>query len=141
MRYQEHNIIDRAREYCMTAHQGQTRSDNLTPFHEHPFKTAEILATVTDDPNLIAAGYLHDTIEDTDITYWDLVDDFNEDVAHLVFSVTKEDDDSYPRLNPDDRRAIMLKFADRLSNISDMNGWSEKKRKRYLAVSRFWKKG
>lgn len=106
-------------------------------------KVAELLKIVApDDENLIAAGYLHDTIEDTDPTYEELVDAFNLDVADLVMEVTQEGrKDSYgyyfPRLHS--QRGITLKFADRLSNLTRLQSWSPKRRAQYLRRSSFWK--
>lgn len=133
------NIIQRARTFAENAHQYQTR-DQGTPFIDHPAQTAAILKMVTDDPNLIAAGWLHDTIEDTDTTYDQLVDEFNEDVADLVAAVTKTDYNTYPGLK-NNRRAVMLKFADRLSNLSDMAGWDDRRRDKYIMKSMFWSDG
>jgi len=135
----DETIIDRARNFAVRAHMDQTRSDG-TQFIDHPAQTAAILKMVTDDPNLIAAGWLHDTIEDTDTTYTQLRDEFNEDIADLVSAVTKTQYNTYPGLK-DNRRAVMLKFADRLSNLSDMAGWDDRKRAKYIMKSMFWNEG
>lgn len=129
-------IIRRAKEYAINAHHGQIRTDG-SPFVDHPAQTAKILMQVTDDPNLIAAGWLHDVIEDAGITYQTLVDVFNEDIAQLVAAVSSDHYNTFPGL-ADNRRAVLLKFADRLSNLSDMAGWNDKKRAKYIAKSTFW---
>lgn len=135
------NIVDRARRFAKGAHDGQLRSDMQTPFINHAKATAHILEQVTDDANLIAAGWLHDVIEDCDVTYEHLIDEFNEDIAHLVRAVTKNRQGHYPNLDPLDRRAAMLKFADRLSNIADLRGWDNDRRAKYLNKSCFWDRG
>lgn len=132
----------RAFEYARMAHLHQTRDDGKTPFLEHPMKTAEIIGQVTDDENLIAAALLHDTIEDTSVTYEMLFTEFGRDIADLVNEVTKEgypDSKGYyfPRLKT--QRGIMLKFADRLSNLADMSSWDDKRKAHYLRKSKFWK--
>lgn len=133
-------IIDRARAFAEGAHHDQWRTDG-TPFIDHPAQTAGILKMITDDPNLIAAGWLHDTIEDCEgITYRTLRDEFNEDIADLVLAVTKTAPNTYPLLRKN-RRAVMLKFADRLSNLSDMTGWDDNKRGKYILKSMFWQEG
>ena len=134
-------IIIKAIRFATEAHKGQERDDGR-PFILHPEKTADILELVTDDANLIAAGWLHDTVEDTDVTYTQLVEEFGKDVADLVREVTKigiEDSVGYyfPFLKT--QRGIMLKFADRLSNVADMNTWGDKRKAHYLRKSKFWK--
>lgn len=128
-------IIDKAIEFATEKHAGQYRDDGVTPFLSHPAKTADILFTITHDPNLLAAAWLHDTLEDTDTTYNDLVFEFGNVIADLVFEVTKVDG-KFPHLHS--RGGILLKFADRLSNLSDMEGWSDTKQQAYLDKSRFW---
>ena len=99
------------------------------------------LQRVSNDPNLLAAAYLHDVVEDCGVTYEDLVREFNQDIADLVMEVTHEGDKTkgyyFPRLHS--KRGIMLKFADRLSNISRMDSWSESRQNQYLRKSKFWK--
>ena len=97
---------------------------------------------MTTDENIICAELLHDTIEDTDTTYEELVEEFNKTVADLVMEVTHEgskDDFGYyfPRLKSKD--AILIKFADRLSNLSRMEEWDDTRQKQYLKRSKFWK--
>lgn len=137
------DIVDKARWFAENAHLGQYRDDGLV-FIVHPKRTAMIIDLITSgkDKNLIAAAWLHDTIEDTDTTYEDLVREFNQDVADLVNEVTQEgkpDSHGYyfPRLKT--QRGIMLKFADRLTNIGDMQNWDDKRRAHYLRKSKFWK--
>lgn len=131
-------ILRRAEEYATAAHAGQFRTDGQ-PFIKHPRDTANLLSTITDDVNLIAAGYLHDTIEDCGITYEMLVDEFNEDIADLVQAVTNNGKkNTFPGLEKN-RRAVVLKFADRLSNLSDMNEWNKKRKATYIQSSKFWK--
>ena len=133
------DIIQRAKDFATERHHGQLR-DGGAPFITHPMQTAQILSLVTSDENLIAAGWLHDTIEDTDTTYTELVATFNSDIADLVMEVTQEGTSGnryFPHLHT--RRGIMLKFADRLTNISDMKDWSNQRKQKYLADSTFWK--
>lgn len=137
-------LLNRARQYAADAHAGQYRDDGK-PFINHPITVARILlAAFPDaevDQNLIAAAYLHDTIEDTATTYEDLIREFDQDIADLVMEVTHEGDEThgfyFPRLHT--QRGIMLKFADRLSNIADMQSWSDDRKAHYLKKSKFWK--
>ena len=139
------HILTKAHSYAYFKHKGQFRDDGTTPYFSHPFQVAQILKMINHfDPNLIAAGYLHDVLEDTETTYEELLAEFNQDIADLVNEVTDEGKrDSYgkyfPRLKT--QRGVMLKFADRLSNLSDMSSWDEKKVQWYLNKSKFWKDG
>jgi len=96
---------------------------NKKYFNTHILQVVSILKQVTNDENIIAAAYLHDTIEDTHTTKEELLKEFGEDITRLVMEVThegKKDHKGYylPRLKTE--RGIMLKYADRLSNLSRM---------------------
>jgi (p)ppGpp synthase/HD superfamily hydrolase len=123
-------------------HKGQLDDNGKDYFLSHCNQVAEILKLCTDDENIIAAGYLHDTLEDTSTCYDELKLEFNKDIADLVLEVTKageKDSKGYYFPNLKTKRGIILKFADRLSNISRMDVWDEKKQQYYLRKSKFWK--
>jgi GTP diphosphokinase / guanosine-3',5'-bis(diphosphate) 3'-diphosphatase len=118
----------RAVQFAAIKHTGQRRKgENAEPYINHLAEVAETLALHTEgrDWNLVIAGLLHDTLEDTDTTYDELVAGFGHDVANLVKEVT--DDKSLPkaerkRLQIENAphksaRAKMLKIADKLSNL------------------------
>lgn|SRR3990167_6420562 len=134
--------IQQAKEYSKEKHKGQLDPGGL-PYFLHPDGVAEIINLILpNDENLIAAAYLHDIIEDTETTYEELKEEFGEDVADLVNEVThegKKDEKGYyfPRLKT--QRGIILKFADRLSNLTRMEPWDEKRKQDYLKKSKFWK--
>lgn len=136
------NLITKARNFAWKAHEHQT-DDSDQPFVWHPIQVAMILSLLCpNDTNLICAGYLHDILEDTLWTHKELTKEFNKDIADLVNEVTKEgkkDSHGYyfPRLKT--QRGIMLKFADRLSNVSRMEAWDDKKKEWYLKSSKFWR--
>lgn len=139
-------LVQRAKEYAIAAHEGQWRDKgHKIPYIKHPSQTASIIAATIpigapDRSEMIAAAWLHDTIEDTDTTYEDLRRYFGEKVANLVLEVSNEktaDKRSYfPNLKT--QQGVMLKFADRLSNISDMDGWNAKRQQAYINKSKFW---
>jgi GTP pyrophosphokinase len=136
------NIYQKAIDFAQTKHKGQLDDGGKSYFWEHCWKVMEILELVTDDENLICAGLLHDTLEDTSTCYDELKLEFNKDIADLVLEVTKageKDSKGYYFPNLNTKRGIMLKFADRLSNLSRMECWSEKKQQYYLRKSKFWK--
>ena len=74
------NIKDKAKEFAINAHKGQIRkSDKEKPMIIHPINVADILSEYGFDDNVVAAGYLHDVIEDTKYTKEDVLKAFNED--------------------------------------------------------------
>lgn len=133
------DLINKAFDYATEAHRGQVDDDG-EPAIAHPVMVANILMCLTEDHNLIAAAGLHDTIEDTNVTYEDLLKEFGEDIADLVNEVTHEGSKRegyyFPRLHT--QRGIMLKFADRLHNISRMRSWPFDRQQHYLKKSKFW---
>lgn len=132
-------LITRAKRFATDAHRNQLR-DGGEPYIIHPAQVAEILSLVTDDANIIAAGWLHDTIEDCGVTRDQIAQKFNETVADLVVEVSKEKIDgvnTFPNLKT--REGVMIKFADRLSNLSSMADWDAKKQAWYIGKSKFWK--
>ena len=128
--------------FAEEAHRGQVDDEGLPYFASHILPVVAILQIITKDIEIIQAGYLHDIIEDTEYTYEDIKNRFGKRVADLVNEVThegKKDEVGYyfPRLKTKD--GIILKFADRLSNLSRMNSWDEKRQQQYLKKSKFWK--
>lgn len=81
------SLVWRAREFAMNVHAGQKRHDG-NEYIVHPFGVALILMEAGAEPEVVAAGYLHDVIEKTHITYEDLVREFGEDVAEMVQDVS-----------------------------------------------------
>lgn len=136
------DLIKKAYNYAHEKHKNQKDDEGL-PYFTHPNQVAEILKRVTlRDPELICAAYLHDVIEDCNVTYEELLTEFGQDIADLVNEVTHEGKKDYkgyyfPRLHS--QRGIMLKLADRLSNVSRMGAWDEERKKHYLKRTKFWK--
>lgn len=101
-----------------------------------------MLKILTKDEVILAAGLLHDTIEDTDTTYDELVQHFGQKVADLVMEVTQEgkkDEYGYyfPRLHSTE--GVLIKLVDRSSNLSRMQAWDAKRRETYTRKSIFVK--
>lgn len=120
----------KAYEFGDRLHQGQKRRSGK-PFFEHCIAVAETLASWKMDAVTIMGGLLHDTIEDTEASYEDLVDNFGVDVAQLVDGVTKLGGIEFSSREErqagnfmkmllsvaKDLRVIIIKFADRLHNM------------------------
>ena len=121
------NIKDKAKEFAINAHKGQIRkSDKEKPMIIHPINVADILSEYGFDDNVVAAGYLHDVIEDTKYTKEDLLKAFNEDILSLVLGDTEKD----KSLSWEERKIetinivkdldLSIVCADKISNLEDM---------------------
>jgi GTP pyrophosphokinase len=123
-------IVRKAYEYSQKCHEGQTRASG-EPYLVHPLEVACVLADMRMDPVAIAAGLLHDSVEDTSITIVDIRKEFGEQVAHIVEGVTKisaidfatREEQQAENLRKmmlamvDDIRVVLIKLADRLHNM------------------------
>ena len=137
-------LIQKALVFSEKKHADQKDDEGNPYFETHIKQVFEIISLVTNDYKVLCASILHDTIEDTDTNYEELCEEFSKDIADLVMEVThegKKDNYGYyfPRLKT--LEGILIKFADRLSNLSRMNCWDEKRKIQYLKRSRFWKIG
>ena len=79
-------MLDEAIEFATRAHSGQMRKGTSIPYILHPLEAAAICATVTTDPEVLAAAVLHDVVEDTDATVDQVAAKFGPRVAALVAS-------------------------------------------------------
>ncbi len=136
-------LIEEAYEFAREMHEGQYRKSG-EPYIIHPVNVAIVLADLGMDDNAIAAGLLHDVVEDTDCSSLDLERKFNKEVAFLVEGVTKLDKiqchskeerqlESYRKMfvaMAQDIRVIIIKLADRLHNMRTMSFQSPEKQKR-----------
>lgn len=84
------NLVEKAREFAIAAHDGQTRRVSLQPYFVHTEAVAMILKEAGLSPEVIAAGYLHDTVEDTSVTIEKIKSEFGETVAELVAGNTED---------------------------------------------------
>ena len=79
----------RALEFASTRHRGQRRDADQAPFILHPFEVAQLLKGRDYPDHVIAAGVLHDVVEDTQVEYAELEQQFGADVAQLVRAVSE----------------------------------------------------
>jgi len=137
------SIIERAWDYAEQAHDGQIRESG-EPYFDHPAAVAFILADMDLDPNTVAAGLLHDVVEDTGKHYEELASVFGTEVAGLVDGVTKlsrmdfktreeQQAESLRKMfvaMAKDIRVILIKLADRLHNMRTLRECQPDKQKR-----------
>jgi len=136
-------VLKRAYQFSSNAHSSQKRTEG-TPYIEHPIAVASILADMKMDTATIAAGLLHDTIEDTVKTRKEIKELFGEEIAFLVESVTKlskmvfktkeeAQAENFRKMflaMSEDVRVMLIKFADRLHNMRTLKHLPEAKRQR-----------
>ncbi|MEO6815408.1 MAG: bifunctional (p)ppGpp synthetase/guanosine-3',5'-bis(diphosphate) 3'-pyrophosphohydrolase [Edaphobacter sp.] len=124
------DIIRRAWAFSMQQHEGQKRASG-EPYIIHPLEVGQVLAELKMDSTAIAAGLLHDAVEDTDVTSVELGKRFGDQVAHIVEGVTKLDKIKFANREDHqaenirkmllamvtDVRVVIIKLADRLHNM------------------------
>src|SRR5918995_3394662 len=136
-------LLRRAYVFSALEHKGQVRHSG-EPYLVHPLEVADILADMKLDVVCVAAGLLHDVVEDTLTTIERIRETFGDDVAHIVEGVTKIS--TIPFSNSEERQAenfrkmllamvddirvILVKLADRLHNMRTLSHMSEDRRQR-----------
>ena len=126
------NIVEEAIVFATHAHEGQTRKMTHTPYILHPMEVAAIIATITPDQETIAAGVLHDTVEDCQVDPRVIKQKFGARVAALVQSESEDKLSDRPPeetwqqrkeesllmlAHTNDRDVKILWLGDKLSNI------------------------
>ena len=137
------DIVRKAYEFSVKHHEGQTRASG-EPYVVHPLETALVLAEMKLDPFAVAAGLLHDSVEDTSVTTVDIRKEFGEQVAHIVEGVTKigkidfasQEERQAENLRKmvlamvDDIRVVLIKLADRLHNMRTLEHLSPERQQK-----------
>lgn len=119
----------KAKEFAYKAHKGMKRKGKDTPFTYHLKLVNLYLESLTDDEEILAAGWLHDVIEDTPITLEELKKEFNRTVCRYVELETE--DKSLPwkdrklkqinELKENNSKVILIAFADKMANLTEMD--------------------
>ncbi len=143
-----HTLILKAAHFAAKKHRDQRRKDkHASPYIIHPISVALEIAQIggVDDPEILAAALLHDTLEDTDTKPEELEAEFGKKVCEYVLDVS--DDKTLPK---DERKrrqiehakkiskgAALIKLGDKISNVTDVinsppEGWDINRRKEYL---------
>lgn len=132
------DLASKAKEFAYKAHDGQTRKGKLAPFTDHLDMVVEIIKGLTSNDELIAAAWLHDTVEDTDVTIDEIYENFGPIVGRYV-EIESEDkmpsmsentswkarkDDQIARMSAlegTDKLVYMITLSDKLANLREMN--------------------
>ncbi len=145
----EEIMITKAREFARQAHEaaGQFRKYTNEPYIVHPAAVVKLVTEVTDDESMICAGWLHDVVEDTDVSISEIEREFGEDIASLVSDLTDvskpEDGSRRTRKKIDlehtkdaSPRAKSVKLADLIDNCRSITGHDPEFARVYMAEKR-----
>jgi RelA/SpoT family (p)ppGpp synthetase len=141
-RFLNSETLSKAYNFALEAHQNQKRDEGV-PYIIHPVAVAKILTELKLDSATITTGLLHDTIEDTKVTYDSVKKEFGEEVANLVEGVTKISEletkastdskaENFRKLilaTSKDIRVLLVKLADRLHNMRTIQFVKDKDKK------------
>lgn len=137
----------KAAAFAAEKHRNQRRKDEeASPYINHPIQVAHILVQAdVEDPEVLAAALLHDSIEDTNTSFEELEIVFGYEIANIVAECT--DDKRLSKLERKQaqidhaakisRKARLVKLADKIANVNDMNdappaGWSLERKREYF---------
>ena len=143
----EKNKVQDALKFSESVHSNQLRKSG-DPFIIHPLEVAKILTSIKLDGDSIAAGLLHDTVEDTDLRITDIQKKFGKQISELVQGLTKiskyslrvnnqKFGENYKKLilaTTKDLRVILVKLADRLHNMRTLNFIEDQNKKTNIAL-------
>lgn len=119
--------IEKVKELAKKAHEGQFRKGSGQPYIEHPAAVAKILTDMGAPEDVICAGWLHDTVEDTDVTLEQVISEFGEHVGQLVAGHSEQKGLDWYEMKiknmdflPDSPKDLqMLVLADKIANAKD----------------------
>ena len=141
------NLVLKATQFAALKHCDQRRKDGKTPYIIHPISVAMILSEIgsIEDPEILSAALLHDTIEDTDTSAHELDKNFGSRVRIIVEELTDNDMltfsqskqmqiENAPYLS---KNATLVRIADKISNVSDVienppPEWNQKRCNKYV---------
>lgn len=136
-----------AYDFASQAHSGQFRKSG-EPYIIHPTIAAFILSQIQAEPNIIIAALMHDVPEDTEVTLEEIEKNFGSDISNMINGITKLGKLKYRGMEryienlrklfvamAEDIRVMIIKFADRIHNLSTLDSLPEKKRHRIALES------
>ena len=140
------DALEKAVDLAKEAHKKQTRASG-EPYYTHPVAVAKILAEMKMDTATLVTAILHDTLEDTEVTYEDLSSQFGEEVAELVNGVSKltkiesqtvegKQAENFRKLlvaMSEDIRVLLVKLSDRLHNMRTLHHFKKPEKQKRIA--------
>ncbi len=140
------NYEEKAKLFAYKAHEGQLRKDEVTPYIEHPKAVVGILKSVgINDDQILSAAWLHDVVEDCNVSLDTVRAEFGKEIAELVDGMTQrehegETDDEYrQRITRNNNSVKLVKLADVLHNMrTTSTARAEKRTKVYNSMSSAW---
>jgi guanosine-3',5'-bis(diphosphate) 3'-pyrophosphohydrolase len=134
------DLVRRAFAFACERHAGQTRSSG-EPYVTHPVEVTEILTDLEMDEHTLAAGLLHDVLEDCGVTVEELTQEFGPDVAHLVDGLTKlqivgVDEGKKKDERPEDAEELSAAAAERRKKQAEMAKNAANLRKIFVAMAK-----
>lgn len=141
------DMLQLAYDFANNAHSGQLRKSG-EPYIFHPLATAHILADMRIDPSIVIAAILHDVPEDTEVTLDEIKKNFGSEIASIVKGITKLGKLKYRGVEryienlrkmfvamAEDIRVMIVKFADRIHNLTTLDSLPPPKRYRIALES------
>lgn len=148
MKNRETSLVDKAINYAALCHKDTFRKGKDVPYIVHPLEAMSIVASITDDQELMAAACLHDVLEDADATYDDLLKEFGKRIADIVKQESNNFLPNYQNLSWKEKREEMMKelrkaplevkivaLGDKLSNIRQI--YNDYKKDKVYFFNRF----
>lgn len=132
MGYSSEDIVNKALEFAKNAHKGQKRKGKMIDYIEHPIAVYKLIREYTDDVEVHCAALLHDVIEDTDVTYEELVEKFGKSIADVVLEVSDSKEDkknlswmerrqrSIQKIKLLSEKAIIVELGDKIHNATSL---------------------
>lgn len=121
------DLINKAKQYAELKHSAQLRKGDKKPYITHLQAVYELASSVTSDPAILASCWLHDTIEDTNTTYSDLIKLFGLEVANIVLACSEDKTIPWEKAKKlylktvfANKKAIIVAWADKMHNTADL---------------------
>ncbi len=147
--YVDEPLLKKAFVFAEESHKDQLRKSG-EPYYSHPLLVAKLLTEFKMDYNTVVGGLLHDVVEDTGVTLAEVADEFGDEIALLVDGVTKISELKFESIEMrkaenfrkmilsmvKDIRVILIKFADRLHNMTTLGHLAESKQRRIASETR-----
>ena len=136
-------LAKNAELFAKDKHKGHFRKDGITPYSKHLEDVVNRLKSLgVIDEELLSAGWLHDTIEDTDVDFDMLYEQFGSRIAVLVSSLSKDmklprkqrEKGYVPQLKESSPEAKLIKLCDISANLSDLKNYEASKSKKIRQV-------